>query len=313
MFKRRLVSLTRIAAVAESAVVLLVACGGGGADAPASPPPAVGVTSSTGSLLTSDGSHDLSFAITTTNTVAATAVVTTVCDGRSTAMTSVAVPSAGGTVTTRPTAGYFPGEACESTLRVDATGVGATTATASARASFTYKLIFDRNTVGISSSRLAQITESGPVQATASWSRGIAFNCLQGEAPVPADNGWYKGLCQGTTGGLYAVKWDVVHNVFYEWTGSLPTGYELTQVGANSWSWGPKWHQCMNFCSASWGVPPEATMFSWADAKNGGLYYSDAGRSRTLSRLYANGTRADIYSTTDGTYAASSMLTISNR
>ena len=309
--KKQLVPLARIAANLGS--LLLVACGGGGSDTPASTPPTLTAASSTSSILASDGTHEVSFAVTTANTLSTTVAITTVCDGRSTPMTSVSVPSAGGTVTARPTAGYFPGESCESTLRIDATGAGATSASASARAIFSYKLLYDRVTVGISSSRLSQITESGPVQATASWSHGIAFNCLQGEAPVPADNGWYKGLCQGTTGGLYAVKWDVVHNVFYEWTGSLPTGYELTQVGANSWSWGPKWHQCMNFCSASWGVPPEATMFSWADAKNGGLYYSEARRERTLSRLYANGTRADIYSTTDGTAAASSMLTISNR
>ena len=84
-------------------------------------------------------------------------------------------------------------------------------------------------------------------------------------------------------------------------------------MDATRYTWGPKWHQCMNFCSAPWGTAPESTWFSWADGKNGGKYYSESGRIQTLSRLNVNGTRADIYSTTDGTAAASSMLTISNR
>jgi hypothetical protein len=186
-----------------------------------------------------------------------------------------------------------------------------------ADASFNYKLVYDRETVGISSSRLAKITDSGPVMATVHWTHGICFNPLIGEAPVPADNGWYKGQCQGTDGGRYAVKWDVVHNVIYEWTGPLPAGYELTQLDATHWSWGPKWHECMNFCSADgsggWGTPPESTWYSWAEAKTGGSYYSESRKERTLSRMYSDGTKSDIYSTTNGTAAASVMLTITSR
>ena len=298
--------------------VVLSACGGGGGGTttpPATDLPTVTVTSTTAGTLRSDGSHDVTYNVVVTGAIQApTAVVSTICDTRTATMSAASLSLTGSTVAARPTLGYYPGEMCESTLQVNVVGVGTATAASSVKASFIYKPIYEKETVGISSSRLAKITESGPVMATLMWVHGVAFHCLQGEAPVAADNGWYKGLCQGTTGGeLYAVKWDVAHNVIYDWTGPLPAGYELTKVTATTFTWGPKWHHCMNFCSVPWGTPPNSTWYSWADAKDNGVYFTEAGKERTLSRRYTDGTKSAIYSTNDGTDAASSMLTISSR